>query len=226
MLDSDTWSQEQQQLLSALLGAAAGAGGPGATNPVAADMQEQQRRLLAAMMGNAGAIPPPQQQQRRASSVPPQGPSPEDPLSALLAMSAQQEGGDMPPMPDFLKNMAPPPTAVARPKTLLEKLLPIVHLAAAWILLAYFIFWKEPEAYESRTYGAVKSDNRWTRWADLARRRPEEGWGVQFVVSTTSAYRWIDTQSRHIAVLLGVHDPHNRAPHMEDIPRAGTFHAL
>ena len=132
-------------------------------------------------MGGAGALPPPQQQ-RRASSVPPQQPMPDDPLSALLAMS-NQEGGEMPPMPDFLKNMAPPPSVAPKPKTLLEKLLPVVHLAAAWILLAYFIFWKEPEAYESRTYGAVQPENRWTRWADLARRRPEEGWGVQFVVS-------------------------------------------
>ena len=95
-----------------------------------------------------------------------------------MAMAGGQ-GGEMPPgmtMPDFLK----PPAAVAK-KTLLQKLLPLIHFLAAWSLLAYFVFWKEPEVFDAQTHGVV-SNSWWARWAELSRRSPQDGFGVQFVV--------------------------------------------
>lgn len=169
-LDTNTWSADQQRLLAALLGAAGG--GTGVQN---AQAQEQQQQLLNAMMQAAGGPPPSSRQQGRARSVPPEGAGETDPFSALLA--GQSGDMPMPPLPDFLK-----PPAPRRPKTMLQKVLPLLHLVAAWALLAYFVFWREPQAFESSTYGAVQVENGWTRWADLMQRRPEQGWGVQSVV--------------------------------------------
>lgn len=130
-------------------------------------------------------LPPAQEEQMRAfrealaaaagPSFPsfPQPGSGEDPFAALMASMAQP--GGMPSMPQ-------PKVAVTNPKTRLQKLLPFIHLIAAWILLMYFILRREPEAFESRTHNAP-SENLWRRWAELAWESPGDGWGVQPVVS-------------------------------------------
>ncbi|KAJ3551164.1 hypothetical protein NM688_g4873 [Phlebia brevispora] len=80
-------------------------------------------------------------------------------------------------MPGLFPAQSAPPAQ----KTLLQKVLPLIHVVAAWLLLAYFVFWKEPETFSERAYGVVGSENRWSRWAELSRRKPDETWGVQFV---------------------------------------------
>lgn len=133
-------------------------------------------------------LPPAQEEQMRAfreafaAAVGPSFPSPpqlgasEDPFAALMASMAQP--GGMPSMPQ-------PKIAAVKPKTRLQKLLPFIHLIAAWILLMYFILRREPEAFESRTHIAP-SENLWRRWAELAWESPGDGWGVQPVVSQSS----------------------------------------
>ncbi|KAI0369861.1 hypothetical protein BV20DRAFT_995869 [Pilatotrama ljubarskyi] len=153
--DPSVWSEEQQaQFMDALLGAAAR--GP-----------EQSR------------LPPPPSSTSASAGVPPPG---DDPMVALMsALQQQGAGGGMPPgmqFPGAGLGMAPLP----KPKTLLQKLMPVIHLLAAWMLLAYFVLWKEPEAYEARTHGTDMAGSRWRRWAELSWKSPEDGWGVQPVV--------------------------------------------
>lgn len=80
---------------------------------------------------------------------------------------------------DLLASLVPPaPTK----RTLLQKILPIVHLVAGWLLLAYFVIWKEPQAYDAKPGAADATEGRWRRWAELSWKSPNDGWGVQFVV--------------------------------------------
>lgn len=147
---------------------------------------EQQRRLLSNLMGSAGA-PPPLGQSRRSVSAPQAGQN-ADPFAQLLALSQPPEGPEGMSMPPGLNmpNLFPLPAAAPTPKSLLQRVLPLIHVVAAWILLVYFIFWREPVAFSDNTHGVIGSENRWSRWAELGRRRPDEAWGVQFVARDIS----------------------------------------
>ena len=88
-------------------------------------------------------------------------------------------GGPPGMMPQNL--FAQAPLATPKSRTLLEKLLPLVHLIAGWALLAYFVIWKEPQAYDDQPHTDA-TDSRWRRWAELGWKSPTDSWGVQFVV--------------------------------------------
>lgn len=124
-------------------------------NPV----HEEQLRQLQEMLTGVGASP----------SLPELG---EDPFAAM--MSSLVQPGNTPRIPAE-------DAAMVKPKTRLQKMIPLIHLLAAWALLAYFVLWKEPEKYESLTHDAT-SENFWGRWAELGWKSPREGWGVQTVV--------------------------------------------
>ena len=213
-LDPNTWSREQQQLFTALLNAAGGRAGA-----QDADALQQQQRLLSAML--TGASTPPSMPQGRASSAPPPPSVPdEDTLSALMSMASSQGGGGLPPMPNLFQGAAA--AAPPAPKTLLQSLLPVIHVMAAWVLLAYFVLFKEPEAYEIRTHGAVQPESRWARWAELIHRKPDDGWGVQFVVRDASPLIHFSPHLK-AAILLGLYYTYRGPSHMENIPRTGEF---
>lgn len=156
--------------------------------------EEQQQQLMSALMGGLGRAPPnfpgqPRLPSSSASEAPSDAPNaspPEDPLAAMIAaMTQQQQGGGQAPMGGFPgMNMEPP--APRPPKTLLQKVMPVVHLVAAWFLFAYFFTWREPLAYELQSHGSVLGASRWRRWAELAWKSPVEGWGVQAVVRSLS----------------------------------------
>ena len=124
------------------------------------------------------------------------GPLPEgDPFAALMAMMGQQGPGDndstagpldMSMLQQNLFNPTAPPAPTQR--TLLQKIMPIVHLIAGWLLLAYFVIWREPQAYEIKQRAADVSESGWKRWAELGSSSPDSGWGVQFVVSVTEIH--------------------------------------
>ncbi|GJE99758.1 hypothetical protein PsYK624_160290 [Phanerochaete sordida] len=143
---------------------------------------EQQQQLMNALMGAArGASPSfPSQQPQSVDALPE-----DNPLAALMSMmppAGGQGGAGMPPgMVPPGANMFGQPPAQRKPKTLLQKLLPIVHLIAGWALLAYFVFWKEPQAFEAQPHTSAAEGSAWRRWAELGWRRPEDVWGVQFV---------------------------------------------
>lgn len=181
---------------------APGAPGRAGTQPTPAQ-EEQMRAFREALAAAAGGSFP--------SS--PQPEAGEDPLAALMASMAQP--GGMPSMPQQK-------VAVSKPKTRLQKLLPFVHLIAAWILLMYFVLRREPEAFESRTHHAP-SGNLWRRWAELAWESPGDGWGVQPVVSNSiwAPLQWL---TRRKAVLLGIHRSHTRAALLAYILQSSECH--
>lgn len=126
-----------------------------------------------------------QQQQRRipsgASDTSSQSP-PDDPLAAL--MQSFNQPGAQSPLGAFSGFAPPQPPAPPKPKTLLQKLIPLIHILAAWILLAYFVLWREPAAFDAQSHGAGgASGDWWRRWAELGWKHPGDGWGVQALVS-------------------------------------------
>ena len=177
--DPSVWSPEQQQqFMSALLGAAAS----GRLPMDGAEQQEARRRVASASSAASSTAVD--------SGAEPAGA--DDPMSALMA--ALQGGGDGAPpafpFPGAAGMMPPSQAAPPKPKTLLQKLMPVVHIVCAWALLAYFVLWKEPEAYDAKTHGVSTTDGAWRRWAELNWKSPEDGWGVQTVVSPECLLRY------------------------------------
>ncbi|RDX51570.1 hypothetical protein OH76DRAFT_1435579 [Lentinus brumalis] len=164
--DPSVWSEEQQQqFMNALLGAAASGQFPGAEQPAPRTSSTSSFPAVAPSI---------------AASSTTDGPPPDDPMAALMA-AFQQGGAGAPPGFQFPgAGLGAAQSAAPKPKTLLQKLMPLVHIIAAWVLLAYFALWKEPEIYEERTHGSV-AGSRWQRWADLAWKAPEGDFGVQWV---------------------------------------------
>lgn len=101
-----------------------------------------------------------------------------DPLAALMAQFSQQGQLGTSTTDPLGKNSAQP----TKPPTLLQKLLPVLHLLCVWVLLAYFVIWREPEAFGARLapFGGRSSLAR--RWGELGRRVGRDGWGVEAVV--------------------------------------------
>ncbi|KAI1790490.1 hypothetical protein LXA43DRAFT_507118 [Ganoderma leucocontextum] len=166
--DPSVWSEEQQQqFMNAMLNAAASGRFPG-VGPV----PEQQRPRASSTASSTTAVA----SSVAGSSAPPPA---EDPMAALMAALQQGGAGAPPAFPFPGAGKTPSQNAPPRPKTLLQKLLPIIHIISAWALLAYFSLWKEPEAYDAKTHGSRESH--WRRWAELSWKSPEDGWGVQTV---------------------------------------------
>ncbi|CAL1697030.1 unnamed protein product [Somion occarium] len=148
--------------------------------------EEQQRQLMQALLGGGSA-------QGNAFSGPqpriPSGPSPdqaaEDPLLALMQSltAADQPGqagfGGQPPAAAFPGFASPP--LPPKPKTLVQKLMPLIHVVAAWIVLTYFVIWREPQEFEETNHVVSSSGDWWRRWAELGWKIPGDGWGVQAV---------------------------------------------
>ncbi|KAI0079071.1 hypothetical protein K474DRAFT_725983 [Panus rudis PR-1116 ss-1] len=157
--DPSIWSEEQQrQLLQALMGASS------AAQQNASSQQQQQRRI-------------PSSSASAASSDTLGG---SDPLMALMAQLNQDGSGMKPPMDfsAFGAGMGQPP-APPKPRTMVQKLMPLIHIVAALMLLGYFVVWKEPLAYELSGHGVAGKNDWWGRWADLSWKSPVDGWGVQ-----------------------------------------------
>ncbi|KAI0324455.1 hypothetical protein GY45DRAFT_380364 [Cubamyces sp. BRFM 1775] len=132
--------------------------------------EEQQAQFMNALLGAAAARGP--EQPQLPSSSPSAAPS-----STSATTSTNAPPPDADPMGMGMGMSSAPP----KPKTFLQKILPLVHIIAAWVLLAYFVLWKEPEAYDAKTHGSELAEGRWRRWADLGWKSPEDGWGVQAV---------------------------------------------
>ncbi|PBK78415.1 hypothetical protein ARMSODRAFT_947319 [Armillaria solidipes] len=119
--------------------------------------EQQQQQLMQALMGQlpAGTEPPPMPNLA------------DNPLfSNLLAASGGGNGngglaGGMPAMGKI-------PEPVVQPKSLLQKLLPLLHLVVMWGFLAFFVLYKEPQVQEA--LGGLTNEPRnalWQRWAEL-----------------------------------------------------------
>jgi hypothetical protein len=98
---------------------------------------------------------------------------------------------------------------VAKPKTLVQRLMPAVHLVAVWALLVYFVLVAEPAAHgagvEGEEPGGIGFAWRWrqlaagVRKAQLGRAGFASGWGVQALVRfSESNLAWITRLTRAI----------------------------
>ncbi|KAL4069025.1 hypothetical protein J3A83DRAFT_4373295 [Scleroderma citrinum] len=125
--------------------------------------EEHQRQFMQALMGTTSPSP---------FTLP--HPPADDPLATMMAQLAQTNQG-----PGVAAGKAPASATPPQPPSLLQKLLPLLHMVCMWILLAFFVFWKEPQVYAEKTGNDEVSI--WQRWRTLALRRPDEAgwWGVQ-----------------------------------------------
>jgi GET complex subunit GET2 len=136
---------------------------------------EQQQQFLQALLG--GSLP--------GESLPLDVNAPitnnaaqDDPLLALLSGLGIE--GSVGPRGKGL----PQPRTEPKQKTSIQKLLPLLHIISVWVLVAFFIFWREPEAFRERNSVVVSSGNMWSRWARLASGTAEQStWGIEIVVS-------------------------------------------
>jgi hypothetical protein len=164
--DPSVWSEEQQNaILQALMGGAAPAM-PGITQ-------------MPGMAGHGPGQPP-------LPPMPGAGHDMSDPLAALMA----QFSGQGQPGMNTIDPLGKPPAQPTKPPTRLQKLVPLLHLLSVWTLLAYFVFWMEPQAFEAG-FGSVGvytsmvggRSSLARRWAELSSGIGRAGWGVEAVVS-------------------------------------------
>ncbi|KAG8936902.1 hypothetical protein FRC03_008608 [Tulasnella sp. 419] len=148
------WSTEQEQLLmQALMGRLGG--GPSAPNP----------------LGMLPGLTPP--------SVTPQlSGQPPDPFAALLANLQSNGPSDGPQFGPGLGMQNPlfQPIPAPKPKSRLQKLLPLLHITSILCLLAFFVIRYEPSLHATLPDAIPQS--RWSRWSDLRWSKGNE-WSVQ-----------------------------------------------
>jgi GET complex subunit GET2 len=129
---------------------------------------EQRQEFLQALLGSTPPNEPHPVGINVASGLP--GAEPEDPLLAF--MSSLGAGG------------ASQSKMEEKPKTFVQKLLPLLHLIAVWALVAFFIFWMEPESFRARHSTVISSSGLWNRWARLASGPADRSsWGIEVQVS-------------------------------------------
>jgi len=124
---------------------------------------EQQKMLMQTLMGGnpSASTPPFQPEIAQPGAMPALD---DNPFAALLAnMPPEMQGAFGPSMGGngATKGFEKSP-AVAAPKTLLQKLLPLLQFVGIWTLLAYFVFWQEPKA-KSELGHEIATLPRWGR---------------------------------------------------------------
>jgi hypothetical protein len=67
-----------------------------------------------------------------------------------------------------------------------RKLLPLVHLATIWVLVAYFVFFQEPKAFQ--THGTAVAAGRWSRWAKLGSSNAK---AIDFLEIQVMPFFWV-----------------------------------
>ena len=136
---------------------------------------EQQQQFLQTLLGG----PPPSEPHPFNVNAPvTNSVVPDDPLIALMSSLGVDPGIGRG------TGAASQPKAEAKPKTVIQRLLPILHVITVWALVAFFIFWREPEAFRARNFAVVSTGDIWNRWARLASTPAEQSsWGIEIVVS-------------------------------------------
>ena len=201
--------------------------------------QEQQAEFMRALM----AAPEITGGQPQGASAPfPGAEAGDDPMAAMLNALTQMTGQAP---PGGTGGMFPSGSETLqmqeqKPKSLFVRLRPILHLLLTWILLAYFAFVQEPQAYAAlpgAEDGALAARSIWDRWAELGRRVPsrlgEMSFGVQVLVSHPYHRNLPALSDLHHfqAFLLGLHDPPTRFAFCSNLHQIRTssyslFHAL
>jgi GET complex subunit GET2 len=134
---------------------------------------EQQHQFLQSLLDSAPNEPFP-----TGVNMPPgtPGAGPEDPLLAFMSSLGVGEGV-------FQGERGVPQSQMEeKPKTYVQKILPLLHPMAMWALVAFFIFWREPESFRARHSAVNSSGDVWNRWAQLA-GGPAHSWSIEPEVS-------------------------------------------
>lgn len=134
---------------------------------------EQQQQFLQTLLGG---LPPSDPHPFNVSVPATNSVVPDDPLIALMSSLGVDPGISLG------AEAVSQPKAEAKRKTVIQKLLPILHVIAVWALVAFFIFWREPEAFRARNSAVVSTGDIWNRWAWLASNPAEQSpWGIEKV---------------------------------------------
>jgi len=100
--------------------------------------------------------------------VDPSAPLIDNPFASLMGLTGP-DGGQFP--PPGLQHF---PMEEPKPKSFLQRVLPLLHLTTIWCLLAYFILWAEPKTYVEAATGGSQSKwdtaGLWRRWAELGQK--------------------------------------------------------
>jgi GET complex subunit GET2 len=137
---------------------------------------EQRHQFLQALLGSAPPNQPNPIGASMAAGTP--GAEPEDPLLALMSSLGVGEGVFQDRGGVFQSKTE------EKPKTFIQRSLPLLHLIAVWALVAFFIFWREPESFRARHSAVVSSGDVWNRWARLANGPADlSSWSIETEVS-------------------------------------------
>jgi len=140
-------------------------------------LPEQQQQFMQALM-NASAAPFPQSSPIGEPTVPldPSLPPMDNPFAALLGPQVGASGGAgmFPPFGPGMAGKVPGAMEEAKPKTKLQKALPLLHLIAMWCLLAYSVLWVEPKAHSEATGEDIRMSavGLFKRWSALGTQSP------------------------------------------------------
>ena len=149
------------------------------------------------------------------SLVDPSAPLIDNPFAALMDPS----GLKFSPMTQL------PHTQLPKPKPVLQKALPLIHLISVWCLLAYFVLFVEPKTYAQAnvpvlgagTEGSLKRDSvfLWRRWSELAQGQTL-GKGLttfRLQIVVNKFFSSLFTCRFNVtAFFLGFHDARNHPP--------------
>ena len=125
-------------------------------------------RALGAEFNRGSSEPPllsaggPSQPTQRAGS---EGPN-MDLLNALTA--AQQQRSGSPDSTTAFSDASSPFPAAPKPRSKLQKLLPLIHVILVWCLFAFFVAWREPTVQGENSPWQGEESSFWARWARLS----------------------------------------------------------
>jgi len=144
--------------------------------------QEQFMRALGAGSNRGPSEPPslstggPSQPAQRAGSEEPNM----DLLHALMAAQQQRPGssGSATAFSDASSTVR----ATPKPRSKLQKLLPLIHVISVWCLFVFFAAWREPTVHHENSPWQGEENSFWARWARLSPQSIKtqgEAWQVQ-----------------------------------------------
>jgi len=104
-------------------------------------------------------------------------------LNALMAAQQQQQGS--PGSTTAFSDASSAFPVAPKPRSKIQKLLPLIHAISVWFLFAFFAAWREPAVHRENSTWQGEENSFWARWARLSpqsTRTQVETWQVQPVV--------------------------------------------
>jgi len=97
-------------------------------------------------------------------------------------MAAQQHRPGTPGSTAAFSDASSPFPITTKPRSKLQKILPLIHVLSVWCLFVFFAVWKEPTLHNQNSPWGGKENAFWARWARLSphsSRKLGEIWQVQ-----------------------------------------------